>query len=69
MKPTTIPKRFYRVPTLAAMLDCSKGHIYNMLKEGKLTRIKLSPQVTVIDATEADAWIESRRGQNLKEAA
>ena len=67
MKLTT-EKRFYRVPTLAAMLDCSKGHIYNLLKAGELTRIKLSTQITVVDAAEADAWIESRRRQILKEA-
>lgn len=67
MKPTT-PKSFYRVPTLAAMLDCSKGHIYNLLKAGELTRIKLSAQITVVDAAEADAWIKSRREQKLKAA-
>lgn len=60
---TTTPaqKSFYRVPTLATMLDCSKGHIYNLLKAGELTRIKLSAQITVIDAAEADAWIEAHR--------
>jgi predicted DNA-binding transcriptional regulator AlpA len=66
-KPTT-PKKFYRVKTLAEICDCSKGTIWGLIKVGTLTRIKLSEQITVIDAAEADAWIESRRGQNLKAA-
>lgn len=62
----TEPKRFYRIPTLAAICDCSNGHIWNCIKAGELTRIKLSAQITVIDAAEADAWIESHRGSETK---
>lgn len=66
------PKAFMRVATIAAKLDCSKGHIWNMLKDPSYNfpqPIKLSPQITVFDAELVERWIEERRGQNLKEAA
>ena len=66
------PKAFLRVTTIAAMLDCSKGHIWNMLKDSRYgfpPAIKLSRQVTVFDAALVANWIEERRGQKAKEQA
>lgn len=50
--------QFYRVPTIAKMMDVSKGHIWNLIKKGVLSRIKVSEQITAVPASEVDALIE-----------
>ena len=55
-------QNYYRVKTVAQMLDVSKGHIWNMVRAGKFTRIKLSPQVTVLPAQEVEDYMKAIRG-------
>lgn len=65
------PKDFLRAATIAARMDCSRGHIWNLCKDplsGFPRPIKLSPQITVFDAELVERWIEERREQNLKAA-
>lgn len=57
-------QQFYRVPTIAKMLDISKGSVWGMIKAGKLRAIKLGPNTTACDAEEVDAYIEKiKNGQ------
>ncbi len=48
---------FYRVKTVANMLDCSKGHVWGLLRKGIFTRVKLSEQITVVPADEVNSFI------------
>lgn len=52
-------KQFYRVATIAKMLDVSKGHVWGLLKAGTLHPIKLSQQITVVRSEEVDQFITS----------
>lgn len=59
MKSITEKPKFYRVPTIAKMMDVSKGHIWGLIKKGTLSRVKLSEQITAVPASEVDAMIEA----------
>ena len=55
--PIDVTREFYRVPTIAKMLDVSKGHVWDLVKAGVFTRIKASEQITLISAKEVHKWI------------
>lgn len=61
-KQPSLPRAFLRVSTIAAMLDTSKGQIWNMAKIGTFPApIKISQRITVWDATEVEAWVRSHK--------
>lgn len=53
-------KKFYRVSTVSKMFDVSKSTIWALIKKGTFTRIKISDQITVVDADEVNQWVESK---------
>lgn len=49
-----------RVKQVAAYLSCSKSHVWNLVKAGELTTIKLSPRVTVFSLDMLEAYVASK---------
>jgi prophage regulatory protein len=55
------PTQFYRLHTIKQRLGVSGSTIWSWIKQGKFPRgIKLSPNCTVWDAEDIEAWAQSR---------
>jgi prophage regulatory protein len=55
------PTQFYRLPTIKQRLGVSGSSIWAWVKAGKFPRpIKLSPNCTVWNAEDVEAWAQER---------
>ena len=57
----THPAQFYRLPQLKARLNVSGSSIWAWVKAGKFPKpIKLSENCTACNASDVEAWAQSR---------
>ena len=54
--------KYLRVKQTAAYLNCSASHVWNLVKSGELTTIKLSPRVTVFSIDMLESYVSSKIG-------
>jgi excisionase family DNA binding protein len=52
--------KYLRVKKAADFLNCSVSHVWNLVKAGELTTIKLSPRVTVFSIDILEAYVSSK---------
>jgi len=55
-----ITMKYLRVKKAADFLNCSVSHVWNLVKAGELTTIKLSPRVTVFSIDILEAYVSSK---------
>jgi len=53
-----IEKKYYRPKEVAEYLSIGLSTVWHMVKNGKLTSIKISPKVTVFDKNEIDGLVK-----------
>lgn len=64
-----IPVRQYvRKAALCERFDCGPTFIHKLVRQGKLTAIRLSPRMTVYDPAEMEKLVDDARA-SAKEAA
>jgi len=53
-----VEKKYYRAKEVSEYLSIGLSTVWSMVKNGKLTSIKLSPKVTIFDKNEIDNLVK-----------
>jgi|GEM_PF-1713398 len=59
----------FRVNRVSAILDCSKKHIYRLIKEGKLAALQFGPRQTRVTRESIERYVRERLNEYRRENA
>lgn len=60
-----VERQYVRKSALCQFLDCGPSFVYALVRQGKLTPIRLSPRLTVYDLQEARQLIDGARAKQV----